>query len=323
MRIDAGHRPAPDPLKRRTDIMHRAQVRRADPEGIRDVVRQLLEFLIARAQCLLGLFALRDVELDALRADQFPVGVVNRPFQSLEILGRAVGVGIKLLPAQGFPRAHDPFMVVRALHRQRALPFHRCRRTAGGQGGFFVKGNFHGGLADDFLRLQAFEPAKHGIDEGITAGGVFAENPGGQVLHQRMVKRLRIQQQLLGPFAVADVFMRHHHPQPALADEPGHPDNEPALLMRAVARIFQAKLAGLSGQDSANAARHGGGGGTPVGHGVADFEVVLAHAVVVALKFVLASKPVPGGVDFQDRPLLIQNRDMRGKRIERGFQEKF
>ena len=62
MRIGAQafRRTAPDPLKGRTDVVHLAHVRRTDPEGIGDVVRQQVEFLVALAQRVLRPLALGD-----------------------------------------------------------------------------------------------------------------------------------------------------------------------------------------------------------------------------------------------------------------------
>src|ERR1700726_1174383 len=58
--IEAFDRTAPDPLKGRTDVLDLAHVRRTDPECIRDVVRQHLEFLIALAQGIFRLLTFRD-----------------------------------------------------------------------------------------------------------------------------------------------------------------------------------------------------------------------------------------------------------------------
>ena len=132
--------------------------------------------------------ALRDVGQDALGADDFSVRINDGNFDDVHELLLTVRRRILFNLLNGFAGGHDlPVMLIAFGGMLGDLPRGvRLHRHGGG--------NFPGCLAQKFLRLQTFQPAEPGADKHIAAGRIFAKNSGGQLVHERMIKRVRFPQ---------------------------------------------------------------------------------------------------------------------------------
>ena len=164
-----------------------------------------------------------------------------------------------------------------------------------------------------------------GLDGGIHRGERAVRRDGKNrisgVVNETAVAFLGLAHLAFRALALGDVFVRHDHAHRPAAAKAGDAHEKPAFLVRAVARIFQLKFFALPGDDGADAVGHRRRLlGEIAGGGIADFQIIVTNAVAVP-KIVLAGKTVPRGVDFDDRPVLVENRDVGGERIKRGAQK--
>src|SRR5690606_29677388 len=90
-----------------------------------------------------------------------------------------------------------------------------------------------------------------------------------------------------------------------------HPHHEPALLGRAVARVFMVETVAPAAQDIRHALRCFARETVASGEGgVDDFEVVGAQAGKAGSKSVLVAKACPGSIDIDDGSCSINDGDL-------------
>lgn len=117
-----------------------------------------------------------------------------------------------------------------------------------------------------------------------------------------------------GEFPGGDVQVDHDRVPVAVAFEAAGPHDEPAALVGAVAGVLHRERAGVPLEDRPDAA--GSTLGVLVVVPLADFEVVDADRVHRALQIVGLAEGGPGPVGVLDRPLVVEDCDLRREEVE-------
>ncbi len=293
-------RASPDPLEGGADVVHLPHVGRADPEGVADVVGQLMEVLMALPKLVLCQPALGDVLDVGDEVERDPKSIAHERGAEQRGDDFAALVDVALFDLKRMRAAIDG-----AFHVFRAEPdVVRMGEVVDGAGEQL-------GLR---IAEQRAERAVHA--EPAQAVGGDQRNADRCLLECAGEALFALQQYLLALPALRDVLV-HDDRAGMVVGEGTDRQQEPALFPRRRQEVLDGEGLQLAVQDGANAGRDLMGLVRAFSDGVvADRQVVAAHSCSGILHGVRRSEAPPGVIDRDDRTGFVEQGDVRGQGVE-------